>query len=223
MHRGTTFVIHLNSEVMENREKLDSVLNDIGLVTVLGVKVVLVCSIRSQIDAKLKAAGQQSTYAVRTPPPPPCTPHAPVLLTHHPAPQGHLRVTNKEELKVLQEMTGWMRSEVEASMARGQRVDGSGISVVSGNSFYSARPVGVKDGVDFGYTGEVRSVSGERIDERLRAGDLVLMSALGYVTAPPVLRLLLLLLLLLLRPRAALLLQLVHPPRCSDDYHPSSP
>ena len=36
----------------------------------------------------------------------------------------------------------------------------STVSVVSGNLFYSAQPVGVRNGIDYGATGEVRRVGG---------------------------------------------------------------
>jgi amino-acid N-acetyltransferase len=45
-----------------------------------------------------------------------------------------------------------------------------GINVVSGNFFYSAKPLGVIEGVDFGYTGEVRKIETDNIVKRLDQG-----------------------------------------------------
>jgi amino-acid N-acetyltransferase len=55
-----------------------------------------------------------------------------------------------------------------------------GVDVVSGNSFYTAQPVGIRNGVDFGRTGSVRSVDKANIQQHLDAGTIVLLSSLGY-------------------------------------------
>lgn len=55
-----------------------------------------------------------------------------------------------------------------------------GINVVGGNFFYSAKPLGVIEGIDFGYTGEVRKVEADQITKRLDQGDVVLLTTLGY-------------------------------------------
>ena len=48
-------------------------------------------------------------------------------------------------------MAGAARFEIESSLARGFRgLPGqSGINAVSGNFFYSAKPLGVRDGIDY--------------------------------------------------------------------------
>ena len=51
---------------------------------------------------------------------------------------------------------------------------------MAGGNFVIARPRGVVDGVDMQYTGEVRRVHAEAIRQRLDAGELVLVSPLGY-------------------------------------------
>ena len=51
---------------------------------------------------------------------------------------------------------------------------------VAGGNFVTARPRGVVDGVDMQYTGEVRQIHAAAIRSRLDAGDLVLLSPLGY-------------------------------------------
>jgi amino-acid N-acetyltransferase len=55
---------------------------------------------------------------------------------------------------------------------------GARIRVVSGN-FVTSRPLGVRDGVDFGYTGEVRRIDGDAIRSNLDSGAVVLLSPLG--------------------------------------------
>ena len=51
---------------------------------------------------------------------------------------------------------------------------------MAGGNFVTARPRGVVDGVDMQYTGEVRRIHAEAIRQRLDAGELVLLSPLGY-------------------------------------------
>ena len=66
-------------------------------------------------------------------------------------------------IRVLQEVSGFARSRVEAALSRGRGSRGAGgvsVGVVGGNLFYTAQPLGVRDGVDLGSTGEVRWASG---------------------------------------------------------------
>ena len=56
---------------------------------------------------------------------------------------------------------------------------GSDIRVASGN-FVTAKPMGVRDGVDLQHTGEVRKVDAVGIQKRLDDNELVLLSPLGY-------------------------------------------
>ena len=99
-------------------------------------------------------------------------------------PQYHdgMRVTDDDTMRYLKETSGSARFEIESSLARGfrGRPGQSGISVVSGNFFYSAKPLGVRGGVDFKLTGEVRRVEVDNLKKRLEAGDVVLLTSLGY-------------------------------------------
>ena len=66
-------------------------------------------------------------------------------------------------IRVLQEVSGFARSRVEAALSRGRGSRGAGgvsVGVVGGNLFYTAQPLGVRDGIDLGSTGEVRWASG---------------------------------------------------------------
>jgi amino-acid N-acetyltransferase len=53
------------------------------------------------------------------------------------------------------------------------------LRVATGN-FVMARPLGVRNGIDYWYTGEVRRVDVEAIKQRLDTGAVVLISNLGY-------------------------------------------
>ena len=93
-----------------------------------------------------------------------------------------MRITDDDTMRYLKETSGLARFEIESSLARGfrGRPGQSGISVVSGNFFYSAKPLGVRGGVDYKLTGEVRRVEVDNLKKRLEAGDVVLLTSLGY-------------------------------------------
>ena len=84
---------------------------------------------REQLDAKLAAAGISPSF------------------------HGGVRITDEITMKFLMEASGSARFEIESSLARGfrGRPGQSGINVVSGNFLYSAKPLGVRDAIDFMY------------------------------------------------------------------------
>lgn len=158
MHRGTTMVIHLGGQTLTEREDFDAIIDDLSILHLLGVQLVLVAGVRRQLDDKLQANGRVPQY------------------------HDGMRVTDDETMKYLKETSGSARFEIESSLARGfrGRPGQSGISVVSGNFFYSAKPLGVRDGVDFKLTGEVRRIEVENLKKRLEAGDVVMLTSVGY-------------------------------------------
>lgn len=158
MHRGSIMVIHLGGQALSEREDFDAVLDDLSILHLLGVQLVLVAGVRKQLDDKLLEAGRTPFY------------------------YDGMRITDDVTMKYLKETSGSARFEIESSLARGfrGRPGQSGISVVSGNFFYSAKPLGVRDGVDFKLTGEVRRIEVEQIKKRLEAGDVVMLTSVGY-------------------------------------------
>jgi amino-acid N-acetyltransferase len=159
MHRGSTIVIHIDSALFGNKKRFDAIVDDISILHLLGVHIVIVAGVRDDLlDEKLIDSG--------------CT-----LKSYN-----GIRITDEKTLHLLKEASGSARFEIESSLARGFRglTSQSGINVVSGNFFYSAKPFGVRDGVDFMYTGEVRRVESDTIKKRLESGDIVLLTSLGY-------------------------------------------
>jgi len=74
------------------------------------------------------------------------------------------------------------RPQIEALLSMGlanSPMAGAQIRVASGN-FVTARPLGVRDGVDYGHTGLVRRIDAEAIRQRLDAGAIALIPSLGY-------------------------------------------
>jgi amino-acid N-acetyltransferase len=156
-HRGRTFVINFGGEAVAD-SSFPNLIHDIALLNSLGVRLVLVHGARPQIEQRLKERGAELHYV------------------------GGLRVTDDEALACVKEAAGTVRVEIEALLTTGLAntpMSGARIRVTSGN-LVIAKPLGVRGGVDYCHTGEVRRVDTEAIRKRLDDGAIVLLSPLGY-------------------------------------------
>lgn len=84
-----------------------------------------------------------------------------------------VRVTDEIALQCVKAASGEVSSEIEGLLSI------SKITTISGN-FITARPYGVRDGVDYCYTGEVRRVDATAISHQLDQASIVLISPIGY-------------------------------------------
>lgn len=152
-HRNRTFVVLLGGEAIAHAN-LANIVHDLALLHVLGVRLVLVHGARPQIDEALP----DSRF------------------------HGHRRITDRSSMNVLLGVYGQIRHALEALFSTGlptsplRNVD---IATATGN-FVVARPIGVLDGVDHLFTGQVRRIHSNRIRALLDARALVLLSPLGY-------------------------------------------
>src|SRR5690348_3784337 len=156
--RGRTFVVAFGGELYTERTRFLSFVHDLNLLAALGIRLVLVHGARPQVDATLKARGLKSRYA-----------------------QG-LRITDEAALTAVKQAAGVLRIEIEAVLSQGlpnSPMAGAQIRVNSGN-FITARPIGVRKGVDFQFTGSVRKVDSFAIRGALDAGEVVLVAHVGY-------------------------------------------
>ena len=156
-HRGRVIVVGIDGEAVASRE-FPNLVHDLALLNSLGVKLVVVVGARPQIEQRLQDRGIELQY------------------------HGGLRVTDARALGCVKEAVGAIRVEVEALMSMGlanSPMAGFRIKVASGN-FVTARPLGVRDGVDFQHTGEVRRIDVAAIRERLDEGAVVTIAPLGY-------------------------------------------
>lgn len=154
---GKTFVLAFGGEVLSEGQFI-SLAHDINLLNSLGVKLVLVHGARPQIEAGLAARNAQIHYV-----------------------EG-LRVTDEAALACVKEAVGTVRVEIEALLSMGLATSpmaGADIRVASGN-FVTARPAGVRNGVDLIHTGEVRKIDADAIRSRLDHEEIVLLSPIGY-------------------------------------------
>ncbi|HEY5896680.1 MAG TPA: amino-acid N-acetyltransferase [Burkholderiales bacterium] len=156
--RGRTFVVAFGGELFSERARFLSFVHDLNLLAALGIRLVLVHGARRQVEAELKSKGLRSRYA-----------------------QG-LRITDEAALTAVKHAAGVLRIEIEAVLSQGlpnSPMAGSQIRVNSGN-FITARPIGVRKGVDFQFTGAVRKVDAFAIRGALDAGEVVLVAHVGY-------------------------------------------
>ncbi|WP_134805118.1 amino-acid N-acetyltransferase [Shigella dysenteriae] len=151
-HRGKTFVIMLGGEAIEH-ENFSSIVNDIGLLHSLGIRLVVVYGARPQIDANLAA--------------------------HHHEPLYHknIRVTDAKTLELVKQAAGTLQLDITARLSMSLNntpLQGAHINVVSGN-FIIAQPMGVDDGVDYCHSGRIRRIDEDAIHRQLDSGAIVLM------------------------------------------------
>jgi len=155
---GRTFVIAFGGEMVAERARFESFIHDVNVLASLEIRLVLVHGARPQIEAEMKAKGLRSRYA-----------------------QG-LRVTDEQALTAVKHASGVLRVEIEALLSQGlpdSPMARAQIRVASGN-YITARPIGVRNGVDFQFTGAVRKVDAPALAAQLDVTDIVLVPHLGY-------------------------------------------
>jgi amino-acid N-acetyltransferase len=156
-HHGKTFVLQIGGDVVAS-ETFTHLIHDLALLNSLAVKLVIVFGARPQIDALLKERSITPEY------------------------NGALRVTDEASLSSVKQAVGDIKIQIEALLSMGlpnSPMAESSFKVASGN-YVTGRPYGIVNGVDLELTGKVRSIEKETINTRLNAGEIVLISPLGY-------------------------------------------
>ncbi|HKJ21899.1 MAG TPA: amino-acid N-acetyltransferase, partial [Gammaproteobacteria bacterium] len=157
VHRGKTFVIQFDDDAV-HADSFTDLVHDLALLNSLGIRLVLVYSTRHSIEARLEDHHIKSLY-------------------HH-----GMRVTDAEAMEYVKDAAGKLRIEIEAQLSMGlgnTPMSNADVRVTSGN-FITAKPLGVIDGVDYQFTGEVRSIDVDSIQAALDLQQLVLIPPLGY-------------------------------------------
>lgn len=156
-HRGKTFVVGLPGDAVES-DNFQNLVHDLALLSCLGIKLVLVHGARPQIERALETSGQNSQIV------------------------NQVRVTPENQLQTICNAIHQVQESILKAFSRGLPHTpsfGMQTPILTGN-FIAARPLGVKDGVDYQYTGQVRQVHAGRIDAALDSGAIVVISTLGY-------------------------------------------
>ncbi|KAL7430582.1 hypothetical protein ACHAXH_003779, partial [Discostella pseudostelligera] len=163
-HRHSTIVYHIPGDLISNQVRFNSVMDDISLTYLFGMKIVICVGCRKQILQRLEnlrgrnAAGVDQYSKVG------------------------VRVTDAETLRILEEEAGFCRFEVERLLNRCLRNKGADCNVVSG-CFITAQKFGVIDGVDYQHTGYPKTLQTDRIHSFLARNDVVLLTPLGFSTS----------------------------------------
>ena len=153
-HRGKTVVLMFDGEAV-NHPSFANIIHDIALLRSLGVKLVVVHGARPQIEDRMRQRNIEQIL------------------------ENNVRVTDADTLVAVKDATGSLRLHIEALLTTGlanSPMHGAQIRVGTGN-FVIAKPMGVREGVDFKYTGVVRRIDSEGIKMQLDYGSIVLLSA----------------------------------------------
>jgi len=156
-HRGKTVVLMFDGEAVSH-PNFANIIHDISLLRSLGVKLVIVHGARPQIEERM--AQRNISQSI----------------------EKNIRVTDAETLVAVKDAIGSLRLHIEALLSTGlvnSPMHGSQIRVSTGN-FVIAKPKGVRNGIDYKYTGSVRRVDSDGINMQLDYGSIVLLSPIGY-------------------------------------------
>ncbi len=151
-HRDKTFVIMLGGEAIKH-QNFCSIVNDIGLLHSLGIRLVVVYGARPQIDACLAQHQLEPVY------------------------HKYTRVTDAQSLELVKQAAGRLQLDITARLSMSLNntpLQGAHINVVSGN-FIIAQPLGVDDGVDYCHSGRIRRIDEEAIHRQLDNSAIVLL------------------------------------------------
>lgn len=155
--RGKTFVVAFGGELIQDGA-LNALVQDLSLLSALGIRLVLVHGSRPQVNEQLSLKGHTMSFG-----------------------QGAVP-TSAAALECAKEAAGEIRLDIEAAFSQGlpnTPMSHAQIQVVSGN-FVTARPIGVVDGIDYQHTGAVRKIDTTFMRNMLEQNAVLLLSPLGF-------------------------------------------
>lgn len=155
--RGKTFVVAFGGELVQ-ANALNPLIQDLSLLSALGIRLVLVHGSRPQVNEQLRLKGYTQQFGRGRQP------------------------TDDAALECAKEAAGEIRLDIEAAFSQGlpnTPMSHAQIRVISGN-FVTARPTGVIDGVDYRHTGQVRKIDLDAMKAAIERGSIVVLSPLGF-------------------------------------------
>lgn len=155
--RGKTFVVAFGGELVQ-AGALNALVQDLSLLSALGIKLVLVHGSRPQVNEQLRLKGYAQQF------------------------DRGLQPTDAAALECAKEAAGEIRLDIEAAFSQGlpnTPMSHAQIRVISGN-FVTAKPAGVINGVDYRHTGHVHKIDVEGLKFAIERGAILLMSPLGF-------------------------------------------
>ena len=166
-HRNKTFVIMFDGAAVQH-DNFKHIIHDIALLHSLGIRLILVHGARPQINQNLIKNN--------------------IITPFH----QQKRITTRESLSAVINAVGSIRLQIEALLSMGlanSPMYGARIDVVSGN-FVTAKPYGIRGGIDYQLTGEVRTIDTDAIHRHLENHNIVLLGPTGYSTTGEIFNLL---------------------------------
>lgn len=158
-HRRKTFVIAISGKAINDSRCLASIVNDITMLTSLGIKVVIVFGVRPQLNISLHDDAINSTYTL-----------------------SNIRVTTSAMMDNLWQVAGSTGIQLQAAFSAGMPdspMHGARMKVVTSNAV-SAQPMGVVAGIDYQHTGKVRRINTDQIVDLLEQDNIVLAPPMGF-------------------------------------------
>lgn len=155
--RGKTFVVGFGGELIEDGV-LNALIQDLSLLSALGIHLVLVHGSRPQVNEQLAIKGHALSF------------------DHDMAP------TTAAALECAKEAAGEIRLDIEAAFSQGlpnTPMSHAQIRIVSGN-VVTARPIGIVDGTDYQHSGTVRKIDTAFMRSMMDQNAIVLLSPLGF-------------------------------------------
>ncbi len=156
-HRGKTVVLQFDGDLIDS-EEFAHLVSDIALLNSLGSRLVIVFGARPQIEKLQQQRNVESKIV------------------------NGLRLTDAASITCVKEAVGAARIQIEALLSMGlpnSPMEDAQVKVTSGN-FITAKPIGVIDGIDLVFTGEVRRVDTETMTSKLDNNEIVIVSPIGY-------------------------------------------
>lgn len=154
-HRGATCVLYLPDDLFDQKMPLVHLCQDITAIADLGVRLVLVYGAELHLGQRLAAKGKVLPYVSGQP------------------------VCDHKALEQAKEAVVHLRLMIESAFAQGTSPPLSRARLVTGN-FLTAKPLGILDGVDHLYTGELRRLDASAIDGLLGRSHIVMLSPLAH-------------------------------------------
>ena len=153
-YNGKTVVVKYGGNAMVNEELKDAVIHDIVMLSLVGVRVVVVHGGGPEINAMLKKIGKKSEFV------------------------NGLRYTDRETMDIVQMVLCGKVNKDLVTLLNHAGGRGVGLCGIDGGLFQAVRKVD-EDGTDYGYVGDIKKVNPEPVIDMLDAGYIPVISTVA--------------------------------------------
>ena len=153
-YNGKTVVVKYGGNAMVNEELKDAVIHDIVLLSLVGVRVVVVHGGGPEINAMLKKISKKSEFV------------------------NGLRYTDRETMDIVQMVLCGKVNKDLVTLLNHAGGRGVGLCGIDGGLFQAVRKVD-EDGTDYGYVGDIKKVNPEPVIDMLDAGYIPVISTVA--------------------------------------------